>query len=556
MYLKSNHLNQQLIVQILHRYHLYVYSKKQSHHSYVRYNNISLFLELKKTSIHVIILESEVFKDKKKGGNEMLKTVAKFEPKQKFNHDIIINQRRNDSMIDYLVDVCKALESISYIKYDDYEVIEEEYKFPNKSNTMPINDSRMYLVIFHFTVTKDGKVEKVNLPLYLPKLIKDYYFILAGTKYYSIYQNIDSATYNTGSCVILKSLLMPIIIRGDKKTFIATNGVGFSGNIFSLNMFKRQINIFNYYFTLGGFDKALKYFGLHDKVQILEKGSVSKKKLQNPESKFLYFLINKEYYLRVSRKDLMNKNFRNYVATLIDVVNKKMEIRKLNNIKYCRTKLGALFTTNTNSQLDKCRTILVSLKRILDERTKKNLHINDKDKKDIFSVVRWITDNYDLLKDLNNFSLENKRLRLSEFMITPFVRYLSGKTYRLLNSKTIDIDKIKGIFRINPMHIISDLQVSDLLRYCNAVNDCDIFNSGLKYSARGPQALGEGSKKTVSIYYRGIHPSHFGRFSLNTCSASDPGLSGCLSPFVKTYGMYYTDKNNLMANDSEKCNVM
>jgi len=480
----------------------------------------------------------------------VLKTVSKYDKVEKFNEDIIVNFRKNDSMVDYLVDVCKALEAVEYIKYDGYEIIENEYEFPIKASpTLPIDDSRLYLAIFKFTLTKDGKVEKVKLPLYLPKLINGYYYILAGSKYYAIYQNVDSATYNTGSCVILKSMLMPIIVKAEKKSFISVGGEKVSGRIFSLNMFKRIINIMYYYFAIGGLTKTLKYFNLDKLISYKGIDDISEDKAKNSK-KFLYFAIGKTGYLKVNRDILNDKEAKNYLITILDIFKKRTDINNLEDVKCWKIKLGALFTTNNNNQLHKSKTILISLRRILDDRTKKNLHINEKDKKNIFSTIRWITNNFDTLMNMNNFSLENKRLRLSEYMLTPFTRYMSNKTYRLLNSRTLKMSKIKGIFRVNPMTIISDLQVSDLLRYCNAVNDNDIFNCGVKFSNRGPQALGEGSKKTVSIYYRGIHSSHFGRLSLNSCSSNDPGLSGCLTPFVETHGLYYA-KEDVITSKSE-----
>lgn len=475
----------------------------------------------------------------------MIKTVSKFIPKKRFNHDIIIDQKVNDSMVDYLDDVCKALESIEYIKYNGYELIKDENKFPKKQHILPIKDSRLQLAIFHFTITKDERVEHISMPLYLPKLINNYYFILNGTKYYPIFQTIDSATYNTGNCVVLKSLLMPIIIKNKKDRFTASNGTSIIGKIFYLTLFKRDINIFWYFFAEAGISETLDYFDMLDKVKIVNRARIKNKRvLEDPDSEELYFKIARAYYLVVNREDLENSIvFTNYIVNLLDIFSsKKVALDRLDDIEYCMSKLGSFFTTNTALQVEKCKTILVSIRRLLDDRTKKVLQIDRKDKRNIFALIRWITRNYERLKNLNNFSLDNKRLRLSEYMVAPFVRYLSGRTYKLLNTKVNDIEKVKGIFKINPMFIISDLQTSELLRYCNTVNDCDLFNSGLKWSGRGPQALGEGNKKTVSMYYRGIHPSQMGRLSLNTCSASDPGLTGCLSPFVEMKnGLYFSE---------------
>ena len=95
------------------------------------------------------------------------------------------------------------------------------------------------------------------------------------------------------------------------------------------------------------------------------------------------------------------------------------------------------------------------------------------------------------------------------------------------------------------------------MRYSNAVNDMDLFTAACKYSNRGPSSLGEGSKKTVSSIYRSIHISHIGRLSLSSCSASDPGMSGVISPFIRTDGLYFnTEDIGSMAIDDDDLDDM
>ena len=83
---------------------------------------------------------------------------------------------------------------------------------------------------------------------------------------------------------------------------------------------------------------------------------------------------------------------------------------------------------------------------------------------------------------------------------------------------------------------------NDLLRYNNAVNNMDLFNSILKFSFRGVQSMGEQSGM-VAARYRNIHPSYIGRVSLTSSSAGDPGLTGLFTPFCKTNKFHFTEKN-------------
>jgi hypothetical protein len=458
--------------------------------------------------------------------------IKTYENPNKFNEEIITGLRKKDDMVDYLVDVCKALETIPHIKFDGYEVIRDENKFKQK-NWIPINDSRLSLVNFRFTINFKGEVEKVSMPIFIPKLINNYYFVLNGNKYYAIYQNVDASTYNTKDSVILKSLLMPIIVKAEGKKNTDQAGKEYDSNIFLINLFKHKANILHYYFSELGYDPTLEYFGFKKYISLVKRD-------KDESDTAIYFAVNKNVSMRVVKKKFeKDKFFRSFVFCILDMFNKKTQIDKRNDTDYWKTKLGSIFTKNANNQLEKAETVLLSFRRILDDRTRKNLRIDEQDKSDIFALIRWMTSNFAKLMKKDNLALENKRLRLAEYQITSFNRKMSSNTYRILNSKTMSMNKLKGIFKISPMTIISDLQTSELMRYNNAVNDMDLFTVALKFSNRGPSAIGEGSKKTVSIMYRGIHESHLGRLSLNSTSAGDPGMSGHLSPFIETDDFYY-----------------
>lgn len=471
--------------------------------------------------------------------------ISKYENPNKFNEEIIKELRQKDDMIEYLVDICNAqANTIPYVTFDGYDLEEDENNFSHKTK-VPINYSRLSLVTFYFTIKFKDEVEKIKMPIFIPKLINNYYFILNGNKYYAIYQNVDSSTYNTRDSVILKSLLMPIILKSEKKQIVDHNGEVFDTKIFQLNLFKKKANILYYYFSEMGFDNTIEYFGFN-KSMVLTK--VEEKQPVQAKENELLFPINKTVYLKVSKARFEVDNlFKSFVACILDMFNKKTQIGKRNEEEYWKTKLGGIFTKNANNQIAKADSVLLSFRRILDDRTKKNLRIPEENKEDIFALIKWMMENFDNLLRKDNLSLLNKRLRLSEYQINAFNRRMSNNTYRMLNSKTLTMNKIKSCFNIPAMTIINDLQTSELLRYNNAVNDLDLFTCALKTSNRGPASIGEGSKKTVSTAYRGIHISHLGRTSLNSLSAGDPGMSGTLSPFIKTDKLYY-DTSEITSN--------
>jgi hypothetical protein len=85
------------------------------------------------------------------------------------------------------------------------------------------------------------------------------------------------------------------------------------------------------------------------------------------------------------------------------------------------------------------------------------------------------------------------------------------------------------------MYVIKQTVTSELLRYYNSSNEMNLYSAFLKYTFRGPQSL----NKTVTMQQRDLHPSYAGRLSLIASSASDPGLSGSLTPFIEEYNYYF-----------------
>ena len=141
--------------------------------------------------------------------------------------------------------------------------------------------------------------------------------------------------------------------------------------------------------------------------------------------------------------------------------------------------------------------------------------------------------NFHELFELDTVDLRNRRLRLFEYMVYPLLKRLSNSAYRILNSRNISIKRVRNVFTsIPPTEIIKNLVNNELLRYYNATSTLELFSVILRYSARGPQALGNGSTG-ITLKYRGVHESYVGNVSLSMASASDPGMTGGITPLTK-----------------------
>lgn len=471
----------------------------------------------------------------------MMKKYSESNP-NKFNDEIIYGLRQKDDIYVCLERIHKALETIKYVKYLGMEIIEDENKFKYRPQ-INTNDTRLNLVIYKFQITFKDEVEIIEMPLFVPKLINNYFYLINGTKYYSIYQIVDENTYNTKDSIILKSLLMPIIIRREMKTLTTLSEKSFNLPIYQVNLFNRKINMFHYFFAKYGWTETLELFGINEDISlVLKKNTITKT--------HIYFGINKTAALKVSRERFKKDSFfRACVNAIIDIIGRKsFPIKEIKNLEFWKIRLGMQFT-NSN-QLEKGETVLLSFERLLDEQTKTILRIPDEDKDSIYSLIKWMVKNFNSLKQKDNLSLDNKRLRINEYIISAHLRKMSTNTYRILNTKTpLTMARLKTAFKVSPMFLIKSIITSELLRYNNAVNDQDLFNCALKYSARGPQSIAESGNKSISPFYRAVYPSHVEKISLNSCSASDPGLSGSLTPFIDTDGFYLNKEAEYLNNE-------
>jgi len=486
---------------------------------------------------------------------------------EKFNKEFIL-LRENDNVIQYIDSICRALEVIDGIEYVGGEIITDEslFKNPGKSKNeksfekapkssvneihewIPVKESRLNLIRIKFNLTNDeGEKIPLEKDIYVPKLINNFYFILNGSKYFPILQIVDKSTYNNekSQSVILKTLLMPIVIRFQNNiTIESLDDLKFTGKRFFVYLFKHKINVMNYYYAKYGFTKTMEILNISPKkINIIDNTTISSR----IKSKYHIFHINSNISLILNKK-LFNKSKKpmyltNLIVTILDVFNNRNKIDDLDDKTYWRKRFGQFFTKNTNNQIQKAEKILLSFNRIFDTNTKRFLKINKKYKKNIYTVIKWMMEKYETLLSKDNFDLKNKRIRLYEYLVYPLLMKFSKSTYRILNSKNVNYARLKSVFStVSPGFIIKKLLNHELLRYSGDSNTIDIFNTALRFTYKGPQSISS-SGGTLSVKYRGLHPSYIGRVSLTASSAGDPGSTGIISPLIKSDGLFFSDEN-------------
>ena len=461
---------------------------------------------------------------------------------EKFNEDLIYIRQKED-IDSYFSDLFSTLNSIPGIKFLEMKRINEEecHKYIEKTN-ISIEESRLDLIEAKFTITWDGEVKERNLYLFIPKLVDDYFFVLNGNRYYAIMQVADKNFYNVRNGVFLKTLLMPLGVRHKILKIEAESGQEYTGKIFLLDFFKTKSNNINafknffiYFFIKYGFEETMRLMGLEDDVFVMNESEFE------PDDTYEYFQVHKSLCLIANKERLQNDvNFLNLVVSLHSVLENVKKFASLDNADFWRRKI----LTSPTAKLEKADKAIMSLERLLDERTKKNLReIPDEGKQSTFDVLRYMVWNYEELHQLDSLNIYTRRLRLYEYLIFPLLMKWSEIAVRILNSRNIDMKRLEQVFtNIGAMFLIKRLITNELLRYSNITNALNLFNVALKWSARGPQSIGANGGN-VLVKYRSVHESFIGNLSLNASSSGDPGLAGSIVPFCTNVNDMFFEEN-------------
>ena len=526
---------------------------------------------------------------------EYLKKYSDQNP-ERFNKDFILS-RKDHNILDYVKDIFKALEILDEIKVEEVTLEQDESSFgPIKSQHKyfkSILPSRLDKIHYKIRITPSENVEAEIIELggknkkskeissesfikegdiFINKLIDDCFYINEGVRYFLIYQIVDNSTYGTGDSVSLKSLLMPITLRQNLITVCPEyleDPVELKS--FETLLFSKTVNPILYLMAKESYNSIVSY-KVKDKENLFNEWNSYKdlsliNKLNNFFNTDFEFSDNSERlktegrtvfkissekskgeegcFISVSTEKLKSDKLTQAVlGSILDIKNETKKKRivftydQLISPWFWIDAISSFFTKNNDflKKFNKVRTMLISLSRLMDETTRKILNLKDEDKENTLTIIRYIMANFDELLNADSQDLGSKRLRLYEYQLYPLRKYFSDQIYRVLNSPTRSKAILDRVFsNLSPMYVIKQTVTSELLRYYNSTNDMNLYSAFLKYTFRGPQSL----NKTVTMQQRDLHPSYTGRLSLVASSASDPGLSGSITPFIEEYDYYF-----------------
>lgn len=458
----------------------------------------------------------------------------------------LMNRDYDDDLIEHIIASCKSLEVLKYVEFVGYEFISDEKKIDlneymttrkktkKKTDTryMYLQDSRYVELRLTFRLKCKGEKAMVTKKLLIPVPDDDGYYTIKGKKYFLLYQLVDASTYTTRQNLTLKSL-MPVSIRRELKENVKdSTGEIHSAPVYKIMIFKKPMDIFLFYFAKIGVKKTLEYFGVENTIRFVSE--------ERDKDNNIYFPISSKILLEV------NKHFFNkyqYVQSMtfmiLNIVTNRLTFEMLEDKRYWVERIGSMNVTNAYNYYEKGENTLTFFDRMLDETTKNILKLHDPNKKNIYAVVRWMVQNYNELRRKDNLDLTNKRLRCNEYIASLLTKEFSQRVNRIISyGNKVTIDKVKDIFKFPGDVIMQQLYKSGLLRFDDRINDMDFF-SKLRFTLKGPNALGGKNDNNISIKYRGIHPSYIGRIDINVCGTSDPGSSGVITPFADTDGLYF-----------------
>lgn len=497
------------------------------------------------------------------------------EKKEPFNQDIIDFKKNED--VGYIIsNICRGLDVIDGFKFLDVQIYKpnEVYspsmikkllaRSKNKEYmTYPIEQSRYMIIDIHYELTApndDGELirKDCHTKVFYPELLSGQYFYLKNNRFFPVMQLANAEFYRSQDAVVLKTMFMPLKI---KSSYVKLKDLGkqfgkegFKTRRLEAVLFSKSIAVFKYFFAKFGITETMRRFGLDQYMEYI----FDEWKNINEDPNKYYFRLTKKITLSVDKQWFHSDINVNPMLTecVVSVFNKSMiKVDKFYDTEYWYKRLGSEFTTNGNRREAKARSIILSLERILDDTTKSTLRVDDKYKKDIYTILQYMIVNYNTVIKVDNHNLANRRVRVAEYLLYPFTKKLSDSVYRLVNESKVKMQSLENIFsNIDEMFIIKRMATIQLLRYSNNTSSLDLFASTLKASKSGPQTQA-GSTANQGVLSKTINTSYLGKIDTTATSSGDPGTSATMVPFVEVkdptnaHQFFFTDKPEFDTDD-------
>lgn len=483
--------------------------------------------------------------------------------REQFNDQLF--ERNNYDVVNAIKEVVKSCEVDKYftLKLLSFKVIEnyeeiyntlraheesrrrKNNKLENSYDYININDTDIILVKLEWLmrhnglerIEDNGKTYEVNNPqeivevlIALPRFVKGYYFRLSGNYYTTAFQIVDGSTYNNSTAsqskvdtVTMKTMFSPMRIFRCFRDMVDINTKKSVKAIeYNLNVFSNTVNAMFY---------LLAHFGYYGIQQFLNIYCVQVTTYPVIRDDYLCFQKH-DLYISCPIFCFQDYMVQSLVSTLYVGIYKDTNINDIFDIRYWLRVLGMAFK---NASIDKGLFVLDSLDGIYDNITKRDLHLPDEDKENIYTIIRWLLREFPALRVKENIDVRTKRIRIADYIAAIYATKLNKGKYRMSDlGRRVTLKKVIQAIYTQPFYVLNNMTAqSNLISYRDMVNDDDA-TTALKYTYKGISGLGEDGASVQPIY-RYIDPSHIGVLDLDASSGSDPGLSGMLCPMVQLF---------------------
>lgn len=486
--------------------------------------------------------------------------------RKKINPDLF-TRAFDRPLVEYILDTCRNLEVIPGITLESYELITDQTKIRatiNKKNkrdpkiknnkclerlTSP-NESLYDLLVLHYRVEAKGQVAEVTRRMRIPKEIKGRYQIRNGKMVLPLIQIVDNSTFakqggtkkKRDNVLNFKTTLYPIKIFTTPIKVKFVDGESFPVPVFKIDLFTKVTNPLYYFLARYGLVSTIEMFNLERVMAVVPEVI--------DEDTYMYLKVNNNMYLEIHEKGFFAHPFvGKFVATLWEALladKQKITLKDAYDKDYWLGRLAEVFSKKRS--VNKGERVLVSFNKIMDPFSKRRLALKKYQRRNTFTIMKWLLTNYEELLKKDSNDLRTKRMRANEIQAYFFDSYITKNVNSLLNTDNPSFDRYMRLFNainedtiFKASHATGEKSTSTSMFRYERYNDFDAIDL-TRYTLKGPTGLNGGKKKT-NIRYRDIYVSHLGRYDVNVCSASDQGLTGYLCANVQF------DENGYFASD-------
>lgn len=511
----------------------------------------------------------------------MLHYIHEFEnPMEKKVNYAFLKSENDIPITDLVVMAMKEFEAIENITITGYEVILDTDKVDVNEHSVNINykrkggmpeipkfkypaTNRVGEIRFTIDINTNKSHRTIVKKILIPIEYEGFY-TLNNKKWKTLWQLVDASTYSQKGKITMKSRMPIIVYKSKKRPLLDINGelMQFSTYSYALNRKSRFgsksksakvkfISPIMIFASKIGLKNTIAYFGLQDVISILPRDPefFGENIDHYDHDRYRFFEVN-DIMLQVDRYLIDTVPFvGNFTAMIAGCMSSDfpMTMETVEDRIYwtCRVgSIGSAHSKNLETFMEKGKTTMHMIERLLDTITQVNLRLPECYKKNIYAILRWMIMDFDSLKSRNNMDLANKRIRKNEYIVMSSLgKKINENINKLIEkkskSKLNTMDTLLELFNFGSDIIINGMRnIGDLVKSDELVNDMTMLQD-LYFSAKGPNSLGEQSSKIISQKYRNIHPSYLGRIDLNVSSNSDVGMSGAFTPFIEIFDNFY-----------------